>query len=244
MKTLISLIRDRLREIESRSKKAEAYPQWIKDFMYPDKDDPDAFAYPQCVMITRLDPKTSQRLSVRSSRAYYSLDPKQPMVTSLLNTQFVEFPTIEVWDEFEGTIVDAQGVVQQEEQRPTKRKRLNPKAGKKAMERLLGSYGSGEEDEQEGGRQSVLAGIDVYAESDGEEVTSDIQVDGANRGALGDGEFSSDDDGEVEADPAVLLKLLREVRGRDTCALEENEAVDWGDEDLCGVDESENECAE
>jgi len=222
MTTLISLIRDRLHEIKSKSK---AYPQWMQDLIYPDKDDPEAFTHPQCVMATRLDPITSRRLSLRSKRVYFALDPKQPLATSLAHTQFVEFPTIDVWDEFEGTIVDAQGIVQQEEERPTKRRRMNSKAGKKAIEGLLGDYGSSEEDEQEEENQNVLAGLNEYTESDGGEMTSDP----ANRG---DGEISSDDDGEGEVDPAVLLKLLRDVRGRDTCAFEENEAVDWGDGDL------------
>ena len=221
-KTLISLIRDRLHEIKSKSK---AYPQWMKDLIYPDKDDPEAFTHPQCVMATRLDPITSRRLSLRSKRVYFALDPKQPLATSLVHTQFVEFPTIEVWDEFEGTVVDAQGIVQQEEERPTKRRRMNPRAGKKAIEGLLGGYGSSQEDEQEEESQNVLAGLNEYTESDGGEMTSDP----VNRG---DGEISSDDDGEGEVDPAVLLKLLRDVRGRDTCAFEENEAVDWGDGDL------------
>jgi hypothetical protein len=184
-------------------------------------------------MAARLDPMVSKRLRLPSRKAYYSLDCTQPLEIVLCHTQFVEFPTIEVWGEFEGTIVDIQGVVQQEEQRPTKRMKLNHKAGKKAIQDLLGGYGSSEEDEEERGEsQNILATLDQYTASD-EEVGPELHED---NGTGTDG----DDDAEIEADidPGVLLELLRSVRERDkTWYSEDDDAVDWGDDDGGGETE-------
>jgi hypothetical protein len=152
------------------------------------------------------------------------LDCAQPLETLLRHTQFVEFPTIEVWEEFEGTIVDIQGVVQQEEQRPTKRVKLNHRAGKKAIQGLLDGYGSSEEDEQEA--QNVLGTLDQYAGSDDEKLFQEDNRTGA------DGEDDNDAEIEVDIDPGVLLKLLRNVRERDKAwTVEDDDAIDWGDDD-------------
>jgi len=179
-------------------------------------------------MAARLDPIVLKRLRLPSRNAYYSLDCTQPLEIVLRHTQFVEFPTIEVWEDFEGTIVDIQGVVLQEEQRPTKRMKLNHKAGKKALQSLLGGYGSSEEDEQEKEQESlnVLATLDQYADSEDEGIPQEDN---------GTGTDGDDDDAEVEVDvePHVLLELLRNVRERDkTWAIEDDDAVDWGDDDV------------
>ena len=233
-KSLISLIRSMLQSADARPKKSEAYPAWIKQLVIPDDGDPETFINPQCVMATRLDPIVIKRLRLPSRNAYYSLDCTQPLEIALRNTQFVEFPTIEVWEEFEGTIVDIQGVVQQEEQRPTKRMKPNHKAGKKAIQGLLGGYGSSEEDEQEQEEsQNVLATLDQYTGSEGEEMGPELQED---NGTGTDG----DDDAEIEAeiDPGVLLELLRSVRERDKAwYIEGDDAVDWGDDDGGGETE-------
>jgi len=229
---LLSLIRERLNDVQQKSKKADAYPTWVKQLIFPDKDDPGAFTPPQCVMATRLDPTMSQWYSSKLNRAYFSFDPKKPLETLLGHTQFAEFPSIEVWDEFEGTIVDIKGIIQQEEQIPAKRRKLNPKAGKKAIQGLLGDYGSSEEDEQEKEEQSVLAVLGEYAESDDDE-----------RGSLHDpakdgGCDLSDDEPELEAevDPVALLELIRRVQERDSWAFDRDDAVDWGDGDVDDID--------
>jgi hypothetical protein len=174
-------------------KERNAYPAWIKQLVFPDDEDPEAFTNPQCVMAARLDPIVSKRLRLPSTNAYYSLDCTQPLETVLRHTQFVEFPTIEVWEEFEGTIVDIQGVVQQEEQRPTKRMKLNHKAGKKALQGLLGGYGSSEDEQEKEESQNVLATLDQYAGSEDEEMGLDLQEDNGT-GTDGDG----DDDAEIK----------------------------------------------
>ena len=121
----------------------------------------------------------------RSQPAYHSFDPSQPLINLLRHTHFVEFPTIEIWEDFQGIIVDTQGVVrQQEDEQQPKRRKMNPKAGRLAINGLLGDYGS--EDNEEA--PNVLAALDNYAESD-------------------------DGDGEGELDPAMLLDLMQQARG-------------------------------
>ena len=163
--------------------------------------------------------------SSKSKHAYFSFDPKQPLTTLLRHTQFVEFPTIEVWDEFEGTIVDVEGIIQKEEEMPAKKRRkLNPKAGKKAIQGLLGDYGSSGEDEQENEEQNVLAVLGEYADSD-----DDVKDGGCDL---------SEDDAELEAevDPAALLELIRKVQESGSWAFDKDDAVDWGDGDLDDID--------
>jgi len=232
-KPLLSLIRERLNDVQQKSKKADAYPTWVKQLIFPDKDDPEAFTPPQCVMATRLDPTMTHRYPSKSNHAYFSFDPKNPLAALLRHTQFVEFPTIEVWDEFEGTIVDIEGIIQKVEEMPAKKRRkLNPKAGKKAIQGLLGDYGSSEEDEQENEEQNVLAVLGEYADSDDDGIgTESLAKDG--------GCDLSEDDAEPDAqiDPAALLELIRKVQESGSWAFDKDDAVDWGDGDLDDIDD-------
>jgi hypothetical protein len=200
--SLLTLIRSHMKtDRRNPSKKEISYPEWAKCLVNPDPDDdPESFTNPQCVMQAVI----SHQLR---GPAYYSFDPSQPLINLLRHTHFVEFPTIEVWEEFQGIIVDAQGVVRQsEDERQPKRRKLNPKAGRLAINGLLGDYGSEEEEEEEGEEEAsnMLAALDNYAES-GEE---------------------DEDEGEVEIDPAILLNLMRQAREK--TAVEED-IVDWGD---------------
>jgi hypothetical protein len=84
------------------------------------------------------------------------------------NTHFVVFPTIEIWEEFHGSLVDKQGSVTrfaEEELRKPKRIKWDPKAGKKANCGLLGGYGS-EGEEGEMNVNNVLETLGGYMESD------------------------------------------------------------------------------
>ena len=182
------------------SKKESLYPEWAKCLVNPDlDDDPESFTNPQCVMQAMI----SHQLR---GPAYYSFDPSQPLINLLRHTHFVEFPTIEVWEEFQGIVVDAQGVVRQsEDERQPKRRKLNPKAGRLAINGLLGDYGSEEEEEGEEEASNILAALDNYAESGDEE-----------------------DEGEVEVDPTILLNLIRQAREN---TADEEDIVDWGDYD-------------
>ncbi|CAA7260228.1 unnamed protein product [Cyclocybe aegerita] len=227
MKTpLLSLIRSRLVE-GVKSKKESSHPQWVKQLVFPDAEDPESFVNPQCVMAAKIDPLTLKRLVKPATGGYHSLDPTQPLSTSLRHTEFVEFPTIEIWDEFLGTILDARGIVKQHEERPVKRRKTNTKAGRAAIAGLLGGYGSSEE-EVEVEPKSVLASLEEYAGSDG-----DDEVGSGGKDAPDDidfGALSDEDAEELELDPAVLLELMAKVRGSEPWAVED-EAVDWGDVD-------------
>jgi hypothetical protein len=202
--SLLTLIRSHMKsEGRNHSKKEGSYPEWAKRLVNTDPDDdPESFTNPQCVM---------QALISHQLRgpAYYSFDPSQPLLNLLRHTHFVEFPTIEVWEEFQGIIVDAQGVVRQlEDERQPKRRKLNTKAGRLAINGLLGGYGSEEEDEA----PNMLAALNNHVESGDDD-------DGLN---------GSDDEGEVEIDPVILLNLLRQARDE---TANEDDIVDWGDYD-------------
>ncbi|KAF5387914.1 hypothetical protein D9615_000142 [Tricholomella constricta] len=204
------------------SKKEGAAPAWIRRILQPDPDDPNSFTPPDFVMTAQLDPRAAVYPISQQRAAYYRLDPSETLAVLLRNTHFVEFPTIEVWEEFKGTVVDVQGavteVLEDEEPRP-KRRKLTAKAGKRAIDGLLGGYGTEDEDEQK--PQSSLALLGGYTGSDDEDENEDAGVD---EDALGD------TDDEVEIDPAVLLELMRQAQGSErwTGNLEGNNEVDWG----------------
>ena len=222
---LIHIIRSHIHE-RSRSKKDSPHPEWVKRLVYPDPDDPESFEPPQCVMAAQLDP-----LAVRDSRvkaASYSLDPNQPLASALRHTEFVEFPTIEIWDEFTGTVLDAEGIIRRrQEDVAVKRRKLNPKAGRATIAGLLGDYGSDEDAEEVPEPPNALSTIEDYAPSDDEQLSAggpeDENVE-MEDGALGG---SDDDDEDVQVDPAVLLELLRAAGGADISALDSQDVLDW-----------------
>lgn len=223
--SLISLLRSHIPG-GGKLKKETAHPEWVKQLVHPDPDDPDSFANPQCVMAAQLDPTSSAGYRVK--KVHYSFDASKPLVDLLVNTHFVEFPTIEVWSEFLGVVIDAQGVMQHQDIKPLKRRKLNPKAGKQAMVGLLGGYGSESEEEEP---RNVLEALGDYAGSDEDEdsrpTTHAEDVDDVSVGGI------SDDEGDIEVDPAALLELMRSVRGEGpwTADVDDDEAVDWGDAD-------------
>lgn len=202
-------------------------PAWIPSLVCPDPDDPNSFIPPQCLAAAITDP----RLGLRSHSAFYKLDPTQKLSVLLRDTPFVEFPTIEVWQEgdtaFKGTIVDAQGGVTRyadaDGESRVKRRKLDVRAGKKAIHGLLGGYGSDEEDgenhAEDGGVMAMLGG---YAESDGD-------GEGEGEDESGDDE-ANDKEVEARLDPAILMELVRQAQALDTDAVDED-LVDWGDSD-------------
>jgi len=218
--SLISLLRSHIPH-GGKSKKV-GHPEWVRQLVHPDPDDPDPFANPQCVMVAPLDPTSSA--GHQKKKAHYSFDASKPLVDVLVNTHFVEFPSIEVWSEFLGMVIDAQGVMQQQETRPSKRRKLNSKAGKQAIVDLLGGYGSESEDE---GPRNVLDALGDYAGSDEENEANDAR-DADNISVVG----FSDDECDMEVDPAALVELMRSVRGEGPWTADvDEEAVDWGDAD-------------
>jgi len=116
-------------------------PTWVKTLTLPDPDIPDAFTPPQFFIRAPLDP-----LSGRSEKfGFIELDSERRLSALLRHKQFVEFPTIEVWEEggFRGVWLDGAGALElQGGQRPAKRRRLDVKKGRAAIAGLLGGYGA------------------------------------------------------------------------------------------------------
>ncbi|KDR83417.1 hypothetical protein GALMADRAFT_235534 [Galerina marginata CBS 339.88] len=231
---LLTLIRSQLQERTS-AKKEGSCPDWVKRLVFPDADDPESFTNPQCVMAAQLDPIATGRLQARPKKIYHSFDPTQTLVILLRHTHFVEFPTIEIWDEFLGPIVDEQGVLRRQQQEmPLKRRKMNPKAGRLAIAGLLGGYGSESDEVGENGEpQNMLAALGDYIESEEDEDAASLVEAEGHIGGLEDVDIGdlSDDEEEVEVDASVLLELMRKVREGEPWGVEEDEAVDWGDMD-------------
>ncbi|RDX55510.1 hypothetical protein OH76DRAFT_1551941, partial [Lentinus brumalis] len=255
---LLSAIQAHVTE-RSKSKKDKTLPQWVQALVLPDDDVPDSFTPPLCVMSTPLDPLVALSSNphvpqpgrlIRSG--YYKLDCSQPVGAVLKHKHFVEFPTIEVWEEdaFQGTIVDDQGTVVHDapdEHRSSKRRKLNVKQAKKAMTGLLGGYGSDEDEDVAGEERNVLgllgdyAGSDDDEEGDGGVPAAVIPVGIVDEDAWGDEDAEGETDDEYEGSPeelaAMLQKLreagaLRDPRGDSALAGysgADDEQVDWGD---------------
>ncbi|KAJ7047645.1 hypothetical protein C8F04DRAFT_917901, partial [Mycena alexandri] len=241
-KSLLQVLQHHINE-----RKEGVIPVWVRALACPDLTDPEAFAPPHCVMAATVDPLVSARKSKqqRAQTPYYRLDPAQPLSALLRGKHFVEFPTIEVWEEFCGTVVDGAGAVMQqdgldgngEEGRAPKRRKLDRKAGGKAIAGLLGGYGSSSEDEDEDGKGKEKArnGLEMLGGYSGSE---DEAEDGA---AQADISMNDSDDDGVELDPAKLVELMREARGDASWTphmhaqeVEDDDLVDWGDSDTEG----------
>ncbi|RXW21181.1 hypothetical protein EST38_g4679 [Candolleomyces aberdarensis] len=227
---------------QPNEKSQQSCLEWLQSLILPtNSDDPEGFTPPDCVMAA----STVDLLSLRTSilrrnvkTAYHKLDVNQPLATALRDTRFVEFPTIEVWEEFKGAIVDLQGRVNQldeEDEPPMKRRRLDKKTAKERISGLLGGYGSDEseeEDEKEAEeKKNVLSLLGDY--SDGEEEDGEVQETAV--GTEDAGELSgNDEDEEGELEPAALLELLRQVK-KDSAQWAapdlgmEDDVLEWGD---------------
>lgn len=226
---LLALIQSHVKERDN-AKKESACPEWIKSLVFPPADDPESFTPPECVMTAQMDPCAIVLSSSQSRKAYYRFDMSQTLGFLLRHTHFVEFPTIELWEEFKGTVVDTQGAITQlsgDGVMKPKRRKLNVKAGKKTISGLVGGYGSDEEEDEETSHNglSLLGG---YVESDEEVPSTTILVDDD----LGDedAEGDTDDEQDGDVDPSVLLEMLQRMQGDGRWAEHtEDDEVDWGD---------------
>ncbi|KAJ3475977.1 hypothetical protein NLI96_g11472 [Meripilus lineatus] len=254
--------------------KKDSYPQWLTDMILPPPEDsnPESFVRPTCVMPTRVDPLASLQQSRGNSigngsfsflrpghivrEGFYKLDPETTLSEALKHKEFVEFPTIEVWEDgaFTGTIVDDRGAVllDSDEERKPKRRKMGAKEGKKAISGLLGGYGSGSEDE-EAEEQNVLNALAGYTGSEDED--DDMQGSSDTAKSLRPGEVwlkeedLVDEDAEGETDDeeyeeenvedlAGILEKLRQAGALrdpvDSSFLDgqgDDDQVDWGDSD-------------
>ncbi|KAF9076478.1 hypothetical protein BDP27DRAFT_1313405 [Rhodocollybia butyracea] len=121
----------------------------------------------------------------------------------------------------------------QDAQRRAKRRKVELKAGQKAISGLLGGYGSGSDEEvlsvQEETKEKDKDGLALlggYAESDDEEVE------------LAD----SDEEEQVELSPEALLELMKNTHGDKDWMDDSNqdERMDWGDKYSEEDEEEEN----
>jgi len=210
----------------SRKKSGADLPAWVKTLTLPHPDIPDAFIPPEFFIRAPLDP-----LSRQSEKfAFIKLDSERKLSTLLRNKHFVEFPTIEVWEEgaFRGVLFDGVGAFEsQGGQRPIKRRRLDVTKGRAAIVGLLGGYGSEDGEEVD----TALTRLGEYEGSDeeNEQPTTSEEADTDTDGVTEDGD---DDEEEPQAtvDPETLLAMVREAQrrlGEDG----EFEEIDWGESD-------------
>lgn len=282
--SVLSNLATRLQE-RSQSKKKEKekpLPEWLTDLIAPPPDDAEEFVPPVCVMSTKLDPLAAVssshsygglRAGHITRQAFFRLAFDRPLAEVLKHKHFVEFPTIEIWEEgaFTGVVVDDKGAVVHRDSdfdddggwRKRKRRKLGKKEGKKALGGMLGGYGSesendGSDDAKE--EKNVFNTLAGYAGSDdeepyegksGEAMESQFDYELGEEDAEGEtddgeGDFEFDDemeDGTEAKDPAVLAKLLEQLRQdgalRDPksdsrfsgLVDDDEEQVDWGDSD-------------
>ncbi|KAL4242066.1 hypothetical protein ABKN59_000560 [Abortiporus biennis] len=229
--SILENIQTRILERGKSSKKENPIPSWLTDLVIPPPEDPTSFIVPTCVMPTKVDPLAPLQQSRRSSTSasssllsflrpghivrngYYKLDPRKKLVHSLKHKEFVEFPTIEVWEDgqFSGTIVDDKGSVLINDadddeggggERP-KRRKMGLKEGREAINGLVGGYGSdddndenvNEEDADE--EQNVLDALAAYAGSDDDETMDGNNGTSKKRPAV---EFDDDELGDEDAE--------------------------------------------
>lgn len=251
---LVSALQAHLSE-RNKSKKDKGVPPWVLAVALPDEDVPDSFTPPLCVMSTPLDPLAALHANPHIPQpgrilrqGFYKLDSSKPLGAVLKHKHFVEFPTIDVWEEdaFNGIVVDDKGTVVRDpvdEHRP-KRRKLNPKQTARAMGGLLAGYGSDENGSDMDSTQ-VQNGMNLlgdYADSDEEAgVAATTAAFDINADEWGDDDAEGETDEEYEGSPEELAAMLQKLReagalrdpGRDGAlgglrALDE-EQVDWGE---------------
>jgi len=210
----------------TRKKSGADLPTWVKTLALPHPDIPDAFIPPEFFIRAPSDPLSGQR----EKFAFIKLDSERKLSTLLRNKHFVEFPTIEVWEEsaFCGVLFDGIGAFEsQGGQRPIKRRRLDVTKGRAAIDGLLGGYGSKDGEEVD----TALTRLGEYEESDAEneEPTTSEEADTDTDGVTEDGD-GDEEEPEAMVDPETLLAMVREAQrrhGEDG----EFEEIDWGESD-------------
>ena len=194
-------------------------PPWASSLVLQDTDNPETFTMPNFLMPAQRDVYPTSGLIAHPSRSvYYQFDPTQSLATLLKGTRFVEFPTIEVCQEFNGTVVDVAGCLSRvgDDQPRVKRRKLTLQAGQAALNGLVGEYGSGEEEQEDIPREPPV--LVEYANSMSEEEDA-VSADDSDQSA-------EEEDEDVKVEPAVLLELLREARNG---GWTQDDEVDWGE---------------
>lgn len=193
-KSLLKTIQDCVLN-RQRSKKESALPDWVQEMVFPAPEDPDGFKLPQCVMKAHVD-----FTKTRIKSGYVRLDPSLALAELLKDTQFVEFPTVEVWDVFRGVVIDKAGLVTQLEESEhgrLKRRKIDTKTGKGAISGLLDGYGS----------------EDLVSADDGE-VKNGLGLLGEYGESMDETEPDDEEADESDLNPEVLLRLIKEAQKR------------------------------
>lgn len=173
--TVLNLMQNHVSQRMASAKKD--CPEWLPYLILPQEEDPHAFTSPQCVIRASINPFTHTSTGSRPTAGYYKLDPLQTLKDALRWKTFPEFPTIEVWEQFDGYLVDAAGSLTHEPtdttlegERRFKRQKLELVAGKKAMSSLLDGYGSDRsEEEEEVAPVDGMAALGAYDETDSDD---------------------------------------------------------------------------
>jgi hypothetical protein len=243
-------------------------PSWVQELACPDQStETDAYVVLTCYFRTELDPR--EVLTAASARVshvpllshlatksdaiadapppapkfgYIKLDPTQKLSNVLRNKRFVEYPTIDIWEDgvFDGMLLDESGLTTDmrsvHDIQIAKRRRLSTVQGKKAISGLVGGYGSGSDDEegtedaQDGSAMDGLLGGYGSEEDSGKEpemsaIAQALTEDGIMVGFGSDG---SDVD-DLEQDPAILAAQLEKIHGAMILDGDEEE-LDWGED--------------
>jgi len=165
----------------------------------------------------------------RERYGFTKLNGEQKLSSLLRNKQFVEFPTIEVWEEgvFRGVLLDESDAFGlQREQGPAKRRKLNATEGRAAIVGLLGDYGSEDSDEAD----TALTKLGEYEGSGAENEQLTTSEEGHTDAPSEDGDDDDEGGPEVIVDPATLLAMVQEARGRNEEDIEYDK-VDWEESD-------------
>ncbi len=210
----------------TKGKDRAELPTWVKTLALPHPDVPDTFTPPQFFIREPLELLPMQR----EKFGFFKLNGEQKLSSLLRNKHFVEFPTIDVWDDgaFRGVLLDECGTVGlQSEQRLAKRRKLNAIEGRTVITGLLGEYGSDDSDDAD----AVLTKLGEYEESGAENEHLTTPEEDHTDVLSEDGE---DDDGRLEGmvDPETLLAMVQETREWKEEDIED-EKVNWevSDED-------------
>jgi hypothetical protein len=164
---LLDLLRLHVGACDGKKKANSApMPEWIQGLVAEKHNDHASSPVPQCLM--KAQPSF---LRTQGKRAYHTLDPLLPLSTSLQHTQFIEFPTIEVWDSvtFQG-VAHAQGITVQNrtDEKPTQ-PRSDAATKPDSLGILLDEYGTGSEEEGTTYGKDALDLVDIYIGSDDDE---------------------------------------------------------------------------
>ncbi|KIJ37357.1 hypothetical protein M422DRAFT_231697 [Sphaerobolus stellatus SS14] len=200
----------------TQNQKKDALPSWVQSLFGSFKDD-------ESPSLVYLITQPSDTVHPTPATVHHKRHPTNSLLLNLRNITFVEYPTIEVWEEgdFTGAIVEVDGTfVEGEEPRPTKRLRLGNTGG---TNNLLQGYSSSEDDNNGGKEANVLGMLGTYGSDEDAEEGKD------------ENEASYDSDGSQSEDLEAVVEPkgdhIREIFDAVGEPLSIQEEADWSDND-------------